>query len=110
MNNLDILAQNAEKELNVFKAEELKKTKEQIFEDYYKIRFFVELFEYLTSDGAEQLFEDESEDEMKKLLANQDHVIHDLYNFFLDCEFSSIENWNGIEDLIRSFCDREGSK
>lgn len=110
MNNLDILAQNAEIEFNAFKAEELKNTKEQIFEDYYKIRFFIELSEYLTSDDAELFFEDESEDEMKKLLAHQDHVIRDLYDFFLDCEYGSIENWDGIEDLIRSFCEREESK
>lgn len=98
------IAENAREEFKVFRTKELQKSKEEIFADNYRIRFYDELFNFLTEEGPESYL---SEDDVAIIAANGTMLISFLYDYYLGCEFSSINSWEEIGSLIRSYIDRD---
>lgn len=97
---LEKVAENAEIEFNEFKDDELEKSKEEIFEDNYKIRFFDEMHEFLISENLLQSYE------LSVIAKHGTAFISHLYDFYLGSEYAAITNWEEVVDMIADFCDR----
>lgn len=102
MSTVEKIGQNAEKEFEAFKDMILLKTKEEIFNDNYKIRFFDELHVFLKEKDA-VLSLDVSERE--SIAEEGTKFIEDLYYFYVKNEYASIENWEEIIYMIRNYCN-----
>lgn len=85
------------KECDEFKKEQIRKPKEQIYDNYNEIRFYEEIKEYLFSHLYYQYTEDDIK-QLEKSLRNRSMSV--LYDDFLKLEYSSIENWEKIEDFL----------
>ena len=80
--------------------DEMKKSKEEIFYDNYRIHFYVELRDFLMSDN------DLDDEYYEKLASEKDSLLALLYDDFLDREYSSINNWEDTTDFLESYCER----
>ena len=86
------------KECDEFKKEQLKKPKEEIYENYYKIRFYEEIKQYLE---ARLIPEDFPEYEIESLIeAIKGKSMKLLYSEFIKNDGSSIETWDGIREFF----------
>lgn len=97
------VAENAKQEFNKFHAAEMKKTKEEIFNDYYEIHFYNELKEFLTADEENCCLDD---DGFRCLYEDGTSVIACLYDYYLKDEFASTTNWEEISDFIKRYNER----
>ena len=94
MNYREQLSKNAEVNYIAFAEEELVKSKQEIFDNAYKIAFFSELHNYLT--GSHEL-----EDHICSFLCEDgESVIDLLYKEYLDNEHASIASWDDVYDFI----------
>ena len=89
-----------------FRAEELEKTKEQIFYDYYQIHFYSELKEFFNVEARNDL----SENCYRYLAKEGKNVLPLLYDYYLSDEYASIDNWESISDFIYNYCERYHEK
>ena len=94
------VAKSVTKEFNEFYAQEIKKSKEEIFYDYYQIHFYNELKEFLVSEGVDNYID---ENEFKSLKNNGIEIIASLYNYYLKDEYASINHWGDVSDLIKDY-------
>lgn len=94
---------NTCKEFEDFEKEMMTKTKQEIFNENYKIRFFSEINYFLQeNDGAGEYLE---ELDYNEELFESKYFIETLYDYFLSCEYASINNWDDLEDLFRSYLE-----
>lgn len=104
--NKVIICNNVKAAYDSFRAEELKKTKEQIFDDYYQIHFYSELKEFFDVEATNDLSEN-----CYRCLAKEDkNVLPLLYDYYLSDEYASIDNWESISDFIYNYCKRYHKK
>ena len=94
-----VVSENVEKEYKSFFEDEMKKSKEEIFYDNYRIHFYVELRDFLMSDN------DLDDEYYEKLASEKDSLLALLYDDFLDREYSSINNWEDTTDFLESYCE-----
>lgn len=78
-----------------FKEKKLKKSKEEIFRDYYEIHFYEELSNFI-SCGEDIL----DERHFKCLLNDKGHILSNLYDYFLKQEYASISNYEDIAEFV----------
>ena len=78
-----------------FKENELQKSKEEIFKDYYEIHFYEELSNFI-SCGEDIL----DERHFKCLSKDKGHILSSLYDYFLKQEYASISNYEDIEEFV----------
>lgn len=86
-------------EYEEFKKEELIKTKEQIYDDHYKINFYENVCDFLSScdDGCLDLIHFEC------LHQTKGSIVENLYQYYLKFEYASIEHSEDILDLVISY-------
>lgn len=101
--NREKLSLRVEKEFKEYKENMLLKTKEEIFNNNYKIRFCVEMHEYFY-DIPEILLDDI---EIDILISVYGNLLEVLYDFYLKREYASINSWEDITDWVKMFCDKE---
>lgn len=97
------VAENATQEFNEFYATEMEKTKEGIFDDYYKIHFYNELKDFLTADGETHYL---NEDGFRCLYQDGKSVLACLYDYYLKDEYASTVNWEEISDFINNYNEK----
>lgn len=98
------LQRNVRCEFGVFRNKELLKGKCEIFEDSYKIRFYQELYSFLKGEDIELYL---TVDDIAEIAAKGINVISSLYDYYLKDEFSSINSWEDVRSLIKSYIDRD---
>ena len=100
----DKLKQNVQKEYNEFIHEEMERTKEQLIHtDNYKIRFFNELVDFLGENIETCGITDR---DVEALLTEENHVLDSLYDYYLDSEYNSINNYEDTKEFIENYNDR----
>ena len=100
----EMIQRNAEIAFKRFRDEQLARTKEEIFECAGKIRFYIELHAYLTENDLAQIFE---EDEQIQMADSGISFVESLHDEYLKQEYTSIDTWDDIYELIQSFLKRE---
>lgn len=98
MNYKEILAENADINYERFKETQLKKSKEQIYDDSYKINFYSEMYQFFTE------CEDIGEDVCEFLCEDcDDNILDILYKEYLDMEYASVANWDDITEFVNNY-------
>lgn len=100
------IRQQIEVEFFNFKTLQLTKTKEEIFNNYYEIRFYNEMFDYLTDVELS----DEEYSLLRSSAGNYQSVIGRLYEQFSKMEEVSIENYSEIRIFLDSVFERIKSR
>lgn len=77
-----------EREFEDFRNEILSLSKEKIFDEAYKIRFYTEIYTFLK----------ETHYEVKKSTS-----IAGLYDFYLSDEYRSINTWSEVREMIYDY-------
>ena len=103
MKTADRIKQNTELAFSQFKAYHLSRTKEEIFEKAGEIRFYTEVYEFLTGGDLDQYFE---ETEQIKIDAIEVRFLDLLYYEYLDDEYAKVDTWGDIHEFINSFFER----
>ena len=80
-------------EIVEFRTEELKKTKDEIYTEFYKIHFFEAVYEFLLTHSETPLY-------LEKL-AKMKNPIHWLYDQWLSTDGCFSEDWNDIAFEIK---------
>lgn len=75
-------------EFNEFKKEVLSLSKEEIFEEHFKINFYCEVKECIVD---------------MKLELKESTTLFGLWEFFLDREFASTDNYDSIIEMIKEY-------
>lgn len=94
------LVQNAVfDEFESFKKKELLKSKKEIFEDNYQIRFYDEVSNFL------ECIDDGALDNIHWKCLNEDSgsILNKMYNYYLNSEYASINNTDDLLDLITDY-------
>lgn len=94
------IIESVHKEFEQFKEYELSLEKLTIFNSSYQIHFYDEIHSYFVdSDLSDSL----SDSNIICLHELDNHLISLLYDYYLSSEFTSINNWDSITDLVVSF-------
>ncbi len=88
-------------EFSSFMMEYKNKEALDIVKDSYKINFYKELYQYLTDENT-----DLEEIQFKALYNQKGKVLESLYDYYLKNEFTSINSYSEINDLIVSYNSR----
>ncbi len=94
---------NAEVAFAEFRQRELENEKYQVFDHGFKIGAYTCLYEYLVSG----IIAKRDEEDLKILDAHGKWLLTTLYDEYVNDGEASIDNWGGIDDLIRGFVERE---
>ena len=96
-----LVGENAEKEFAAFYNAEIQKSKDEIFNDSYEIRFYDEMRTFLTSEGTNM-------DEMcyRSIAEDGEAAIGLIYYYYLKDEYSSINTWEDIVDMVNAYCKK----
>jgi len=86
-----------EKEYDEFKSDMLRKTKEEIFDDYGIINFYSEIYEFLENS---ELSGRQYEILIKE---SEDGLLDSMWGEYLRCDYASIGNYEDMEDFISRF-------
>lgn len=96
---------SVEDEYLAFKEEMLKKSSLEVFESYYEIHFYKELYNYITSnDDLDNPIV--TNKYFKCLKKDKGHILDKLYQYYLKSEYARIHTWDDIEDFIKEYCER----
>ena len=98
-NRKTLLQECVQKEFSEYFDTERKKSREEIFADSDKTRFYIELEHFLTDDEESPL----EEAEYQALFGDGDHVLSLLYDYYTKTEEASIKNSIGIQSLIKNY-------
>ena len=93
---VESVQESVEEEFKSFKQRELKKTKEEIFSDYYEIHFYDEVSNFLM--GVDDAVLDEIH--WKCLNKDKGNILKLMYDYYLKSEFASINNSEDLMDLV----------
>lgn len=89
-----------EKEYELFKYKMLAGNAREIYESCKMIGFYECLHEYfIYHEGVEQEY-------LEKVDVG-DGILEELYAFYLDKEYLSVETWSGIEEMLRCYATRQ---
>ena len=88
-------------EYEEFRKEVLSKGNDEAFKESYKIHFFTELKDFLTSEENNL---DDKEYEM--LFRENVPILSSLFDYYLKEEYSSIENYSEINNLVVSYNEK----
>lgn len=103
INYAELVEKSVENEYKNFYDFEISRTKEQIINtDNYKIRFYNELSVFLGEDGREFL----SAEQYAALYKDSPNILSDLYDYYLDNEYASINNYSDTAELIKDYNDK----
>ncbi len=94
------------KEFHLFKEEMLENSKEDVFKENYKIRFFDEIYNFF-NDSEEDTFDDNY---MRVLTADDGDIISNMYDYYLDNEYASIANYGDTIELVKGYIEFEKSE
>lgn len=100
-NYRQIVIDNVTEEYADFRETELKKPKEQIYEDYYKIHVYEELKEFLLAQEPQM-----DDAHYRSLAADGKSVLALLYDDYLSREYSSITTWEDICDFVTTYNEK----
>lgn len=87
-----------DKDYSEFRNTELLKTKEDIFNNSYKIYVFYEVYEFLNNIELDSFL---NESDMCRFFDEASLTI--LYDYYLKYESLSITNWEDIKSMIKDF-------
>ena len=90
MNEYKILINHVDQELKEFQESELQKSKEEIFQDYYKIHFF-EMYADFFKNAVYDYYE---------LLLKIKCPLSFLYSKWLSSDGSFSEDWDDLKDFL----------
>ena len=93
------VVESVKNEFNDFRKNELEKSKEEIFKDYYVIHFYEELSNFL----IESCYNDLEDIHYECLLKDKGHILWSLYQYYLKSEYASINSYEDIKDLIVNY-------
>ncbi len=100
---LSLVRESVEKEYAEFEKYELTRTPEQLLhEDNYKIRFFNELSGFFQDDYCEGMYDRDFE----ALYRDSPNILDLLYDYYLDSEYVSINNYDDTQNLIQYYNER----
>lgn len=94
------VAESVEREYTNFKTAELQKSKEEIYDDNYKIRFYIEMYEYFTANKENSFL---NVNLCKCLINDSPNIISELYDYYLSNEYASITTWEDINEMIYDY-------
>ena len=94
------IAENALAEFNDFKAAQLQNSKEQIFQNYHSIRFYTEVYVYLHDCEYEDCL---TVEQLQRMADEGTNLIALMYQFFNKREYTSVENWEKIDELLHEY-------
>lgn len=105
----ELLWKNASKELEEYRIEKLKESKENLFEDAYSIAVIKD-FTIMCDPECKKL----SLDEVKVLL-KEDYPVHTLYNYYMDTDSGSISDlyeaiWYQLSNDVKAFKEEQKTK
>lgn len=103
MNNVDLLKRNVLAEFTFFKDYWLEQSKEEIFNTAYKIRFYTNIDDFIHYLDKDTFLEPEY---IECLLQDNRSVISCLWDYFLKCEYASVETYDDTRDLIENYCEK----
>lgn len=83
-------------EYNLFKYEMLSRTRREIYDSCNLIHFYECLWEYF-------IYTEKMEQEFVQKVKISDHLMGELYHYYLKTEYLSVETWSGIEELLRCY-------
>lgn len=86
-------------EYDNFHAELLSESKTKLYEDAFKVYFYQAILDYLTDESNLEYL-----DEM--LLGNP-YPISTLWAYYIGTDWTAIDSWESIDQLIEAFCDHE---
>lgn len=96
---------SVEDEYLAFKEDMLTKSSSYVFDRYYEIYFYKELYNYITSNDdldnpvvTNKYF--------KCLKQDKGHILDKLFQYYLKSEYARINTWDEIEDFIKEYCIR----
>ena len=89
-----VVSENVEKEYKSFFEDEMKKSKEEIFYDNYRIHFYVELRDFLMSDN------DLDDEYYEKLASEKDSLLALLYDDFFGQRIFQHQQLGGYDRLF----------
>lgn len=97
----EIVQKRVKEEFTKYKESELLKTPEEIFNNSYRILFYKEITDYLTSD-------DNGLDDVhyEALYENKESVLIYLYDYFLRNEYASINDYGELNDFITNYNEK----
>lgn len=91
--------ESVKNEFNNFKKNELEKSKEEIFKDYYVICFYEELSDFF----IDSYYNDLEDMHYECLLKGKGHILWSLYEYYFKSECTSINSYEDIKDLIVNY-------
>ena len=102
MNNYEeLLSDRVDKEYKEYKENVINtKTKEEIFDENYKIRFHEEMHEFLSYTDNVYI----SAEDIKKLALLKGNIFDLLYDYYIEMEYAALGNWEQISDWVGDFC------
>jgi hypothetical protein len=95
-NARETILKNIEKEFDKFRDDNLKQTKEQIFEDYFKINFYCEVRTFLNESEL-------SDRQYERLAEDGGSLLNALWEKYLKWEDISVGSYEDIENLIDEY-------
>ena len=101
-NYLKAVRENVTVEFQEYREAELKKSKEEIFNDNNKIRFYTELADFFECSPEAYL----DEEHFRCLYQDGKSVICCLYDYYLSNEYASINNRSDLTDMIRNYNEK----
>ncbi len=103
INYIEDIRESVDIEFTEFKKYQLSRTKEQIFDNFYQIHFYDELHNYLVFCDDEYFLDKKH---CKALYEDKGHILSSLYDYYLKDEYSSINSYEDVEDLLVSYNKR----
>jgi hypothetical protein len=103
MDKYEKLKTNVNTEFENFKNKMLKESKEEIFDNAYKIRFYTNVWDYIQYLNKDTFLE---EAYIECLLQDFQSVLTCLWDYFLKQEYASVETYDDTQDLIENYCEK----
>lgn len=98
---IERLSELAERSFEDFKKKMLEKSKEEIFNNNYEIRFYDEMYEFFTGGGSESL----GEHTVVVLYSLGRNLLNLLYDDYIGREYSSINSWDDICEWLDQYAE-----
>ena len=91
-------------EFEIYKADVLTRSPEDIFYENYKIHVFTELKEVIEAGSESGWYLDSAH--YRALYEERGSILHELYDDFIGDEYASINNMDDTAEFIKGYCER----
>lgn len=98
------LRKNSKAAFERYRLKTLTLSKEEIFNESLRNHFYIAVSDYIAAFGIEQSLETNDIAELADLGVG---VLDVLYYEYLSYEECSVVTWNGIEELLRNYLNKE---